>query len=148
MAEAVHVGFTGTRFGASELQLASMRRLLSELAQRAGAVVAHHGDCIGADAQFHAAARELGWRVVVHPPVDDDDDRARCDHDELRDPLTHMKRNKSIVLESQLMMAVPRDMTQQPHGGTWKTAVMAQKAKRPLVIVLPDGSVQGEWPSG
>lgn len=143
MTEPLHVGFTGTRFGATEPQLA---RLRSELAKLGANVVAHHGDCIGADAQFHALARELGWRVVVHPPVGDDDDRARCDHDELRAPLTHMKRNKAIVLESQRMIAVPRDMTEQPHGGTWKTVVMARKAKKPLVIVLPDGTTEGAWP--
>ena len=81
----------------------------------------------------------------MHPPVDDAD-RARCDHDELREPLTHMKRNKAIVTEAQLMMAVPRDMTEQEYGGTWKTVGMARKQKKALVIVFPDGTTQGEWP--
>jgi len=45
-----------------------------------------------------------------------------------------------------LMLAAPRDMTEQEHGGTWKTIGMARKAKKPLVIVFPDGSTQGEWP--
>ncbi len=143
----IHVGFTGTRFGASEVQLAAMRRVLGELVDRsrdAEGFVAHHGDCIGADAQFHALARELRWRVVIHPPVDDAD-RARCVGDESRDPLTHMKRNKAIVTEVSFMLAAPYDMTEQEHGGTWKTIRMARKAKRPLVIAFPDGSIDGAW---
>lgn len=113
----------------------------AQLAAIGANVVAHHGDCIGADAQFHAIARELGWRVAVYPGPEGDGDRAGCDHDELRAPLTHMKRNKALVLESHRVMAVPADMTPQPHGGTWKTIEMARKAKKPLVIVFPDGSV-------
>jgi hypothetical protein len=138
----VHVGFTGTRFGVTNLQLARMRDLLSALGPF---VVVHHGDCIGADAQLHAIARARGWRVVVHPGPDGDNDRAGCDHDELRAPLTHMKRNKAIVVESHRVMAVPKHMTAQPYGGTWKTIEMTRKAKKPLVIVFPDGSVEGTW---
>jgi hypothetical protein len=56
-----------------------------------------------------------------------------------------MKRNKAIVAEAHRVMAVPKDMTAQPYGGTWKTIEMARKAKKPLVIVFPDGSVEGDW---
>jgi hypothetical protein len=144
----IHVGFTGTRFGATDVQLARMRELLTTLVARSFAdeqFTAHHGDCVGADAQFHALARELAWSIVIHPPVDDSE-RANCSGDQRRDPLTHMKRNKAIVTESHLMLAIPRDMTEQQFGGTWKTIGMSRKAKKPLVIVFPDGTTHGEWP--
>jgi len=143
----IHVGFTGTRFGANEVQLDVMRRVLGELVRGSRAderFTAHHGDCVGADAQFHALARELGWSVLIHPPVDDSE-RARCIGDETREPLTHMKRNKAIVTEAAFMLAVSYDMTEQEYGGTWKTIRMARKAQKPLVIVFPDGSTQGTW---
>src|SRR5262245_13605371 len=131
----IHVGFTGTRHGATDAQHAAMRRLLETLTE----VTAHHGDCVGADAQFHAIARALKWRIVIHPPVDDSE-RARCEGDESRAPLTHMKRNKAIVDAATLMLAAPYQMTEQELGGTWKTIRMARKAKKPLVIVFPDGT--------
>jgi len=56
-----------------------------------------------------------------------------------------MKRNKAIVAEAHVMLAAPRDMTEQQYGGTWKTIGMTRKAKKPLVIVFPDGTTQGEW---
>ena len=138
----IHVGFTGTRFGATDVQHAEMRRWLESLADD---VTAHHGDCVGADAQFHALARARKWRVVIHPPVDDAE-RAFCAGDELLAPLTHMKRNKAIVTAATLMLATPKDMTEQEYGGTWKTIRMARKAKKPLVIVFPDGTTDGSWP--
>lgn len=138
----IHVGFTGTRFGATDVQCAAMRRVLEELASQD--VTAHHGDCVGSDAQFHAIARALRWRVVIHPPVDDTD-RAHCQGDDAVPPLTHMKRNKAIVTAATLMLATPYDMTEQELGGTWKTIRMARKAKRPLVIVFPDGTTEGIW---
>ena len=31
--------------------------------------VAHHGDCLGADAEFHELCRETGLKIHVHPPL-------------------------------------------------------------------------------
>jgi hypothetical protein len=42
------------------------------------------------------------------------------------------------------MLAAPYVPTEQTHGGTWRTIGLARKAKKPLVIVLPDGSIREE----
>lgn len=130
------LGFTGTRFGMKPPQLDAVRTLIASL----GEVTGHHGDCVGADAEFHAVLRALGHRVVGHPPVDDEH-RARCEFDELVEPLTHMKRNRAIVTIADLMIAAPFEMIEQERGGTWKTIQMARKARKPLVIAFPDGTL-------
>lgn len=141
----IHVGFTGTRFGMTEPQHARMRDLVVNLYRDAG-LTFHHGDCVGADAQWHKIVRqEVGGWIVGHLPQDQTH-RAFCDFDEVRQPLPHMRRNRAIVNESAIVFAAPYDMTEQERGGTWATIRMARKAKRELVIAYPDGSVREERP--
>ncbi|MEJ7601244.1 MAG: hypothetical protein WKG01_25290 [Kofleriaceae bacterium] len=138
-----HLGFTGTRFGMKPPQLDAVRVLIASL----GEVTGHYGDCVGADAEFHAILRALGHRVIGHPPVDDEH-RASCAFDELVGPLTHMKRNKAIVTASDIVIGAPFEMTEQERGGTWKTIQMARKVKKPLVIAFPDGTLaRTNWPN-
>jgi hypothetical protein len=141
--EVIHVGFTGTRHGMTAEQRAAVTAILGELTAL-GPVVGHHGDCIGSDAEFHDLCREREARVIVHPGPDTDSDHAGKAADERLEPLTHMKRNKQLVLATQVMIATPFEMTEQEFGGTWKTIGMARKAKRPLAIVLRDGAVTRE----
>jgi hypothetical protein len=143
-----HVGFTGTRYGMRSKQRAAIADVIcdSDLRYAGRRCVAHHGDCLGADAEFHSYVTSIAWRTVGHIPVDDTH-RAFCDFDEVRDPLPHMKRNKAIVTEATFMIATSYEMTEQERGGTWATIRMARKAKKPLVIVFPDGSIDGSlWP--
>ena len=133
-------GFTGTRHGMTPLQRAGVAAILQQVAGTGG-FVAHHGDCIGADAEFHDLCRELPQSfIIVHPgPLDDLPNQARRVGDERRLPAPHMRRNKNIVKASTVMIAAPFELTQQEHGGTWRTIDMARTAKVPLAIVSPWG---------
>lgn len=123
------IGFTGTRFGMTAAQLATVRALLAEHAPNGG--TAHHGDCVGADAELHELARAAGLRVVIHPgPPDDLAHQAGCAGDERREPMTHMRRNRAIVDAADLVIAAPFEDEPQERGGTWKTIEMARKALR------------------
>lgn len=147
MTDILNVGFTGTRFGMTDAQKTVVRALTAGLLVGTCGLVAHHGDCVGADANFHAIAKERGASVHGHPPVDETH-RAFCPFDYAYPPLTHMARNRKIVEASEIMIATPREETEQEYGGTWKTVRMARKLKRPLALVLPDGRVELErWPS-
>lgn len=152
----MNIGFTGTRHGMTPQQhvavYATMRELLHSVRLREAInlesirVFAHHGDCVGADAQFHGCARRLSLHIVGHLPVDETH-RAFCSFDETREPLTHMRRNKQIVTAADIMIAAPFEAEEQQRGGTWKTIGMTRKAKKPLALVLPDGTVNLErWP--
>lgn len=96
------VGFTGTRMGMTGAQ---QQTLMSEL-HRIGATVLHHGDCQGADAQAHAIGRQLGLRIVGHPPLGNGL-RAFMICDELREPAEFMVRNRTIVHETQVLIGTP-----------------------------------------
>jgi len=139
------IGFTGTRQGMTPLQRAGVAALLQQVAG-AGGFIAHHGDCVGADAEFHDLCREMPQSfIVVHPgPLDDLPNQAGRVGDERRAPLPHMRRNKNIVMASTVMIAAPFELTQQEHGGTWRTIDMARTAKRPLAIVSPEGATATE----
>src|SRR6266567_5158831 len=139
------IGFTGTCHGMTPLQRAAVAAILEPLAA-AGGFVAHHGDCIGADAEFHDLCRELPQSfIVVHPgPPDDLPNQAGRVGDERRVPLPHMRRNKNIVMASTVIIAALFELTQQEHGGTWRTIEMARKAKHPLAIVSCDGATSKE----
>jgi hypothetical protein len=139
------IGFTGTRHGMTPPQRAAVAAILEPLAEPGG-FVAHHGDCIGADAEFHDLCRELPQSfIVVHPgPLDDLPNQAGRVGDERRLPVPHMRRNKNIVMASTVMIAAPLEVAQQPYGGTWRTIEMTRKAKRPLAIVWRDGAVTDE----
>ena len=134
------IGFTGTRHGLMPLQRAAVGAVLEQVAD-AGGFVAHHGDCIGADAEFHDLCRMLpGSLIIVHPgPLDDLPNQAGRVGDERRAHLPHMRRNKNIVTAATVMIAAPFELTPQEHGGTWRTIEMARKARRPLAIASRDG---------
>lgn len=141
-----HIGFTGTRHGLETMQYESLGLLMDEIMAQAcrdgDGVGVHHGDCIGADEQFHKLAREIGYAVAIHPsthPL-----RAHCQGDKMHEPKATLARNADIVAASEIMLACPYEFEEQPRGGTWTTIRMARKAGKPLAIVLPDGTVQRE----
>jgi hypothetical protein len=136
------IGFTGTRYGMTDAQLERVT-LEVDLRARFG-IEGHHGDCIGADAQFHGVVRRLAdSRIVLHPPTNQEH-RAFCVADETRPQFPYMKRNRNIVDLADLMIAGPCEMQEQARGGTWRTVQLARKAKRPLIVVWPDGTVKRE----
>lgn len=146
-----HIGFTGTRYGMTNAQ----RRVVDfTLADIIGGdvklrVVAHHGDCVGADAKFHELARQYGCAVCIHPPTDTT--RAanipECVNlDGTRvvrlAPLPYMARNREIVDASDFVIATPAEMVEQERGGTWSTICYARRAGKRLVVVYPDGTTK------
>ncbi len=137
----IHIGFTGTRHGMTDAQRRVVDTVICEIigGDVCLNVSAHHGDCVGADAEFHKIAVQYGARTVGHLPIDEAF-RARCVFDEERPPLHHMARNRAIVESADRMIACPHEMFEQKYGGTWATIRMTRKAKKPLVIVLPNGA--------
>lgn len=149
----IHIGFTGTRHGWRPKQndavmgvLLDTRLAGDDTALRfyGGRCTLHSGDCLGADAEMHRLATGIAWKTVGHIPSDPTH-RAFLDYDEVRKPLPYMQRNAAIVESAKYMLATPYEMTEQQRGGTWATIRMARRAKKPLIIVYPDGSTEGSW---
>lgn len=135
----MRVGFTGTQQGMTEAQKRTVQNLLVDWR----ATELHHGDCIGADAQAHAIAKSLKLRVVLHPPTYMSK-RAFCVADEERQPLPYLDRNGEIVLETERLIAAPKEYEEQLRSGTWATVRRARKQRRHHAIVLPNGNVKEE----
>lgn len=93
----------------------------------------HHGDCIGADAQAHDAARALGYHIVLHPPTNPSR-RAYCSADEEAPPLEYLARNKRIVESSELLIAGPSG-PERVRSGTWSTVRYARSLHLSVIIL-------------
>jgi hypothetical protein len=134
--QGLHIGFTGTRYGMTEAQKTMLRTHMQEIRGD----VFHHGDCIGADAEAHAIALEMGMKIVIPPPVDERH-RAFCTgYTEMRSALSHFARNRAIVDESEILLVGPFQMERQSYGGTWFTHDYGLKRSKKVMLALPDGS--------
>lgn len=140
-----HIGFTGTQQGMTGPQRERVYAMI-----HARDFYAHHGDCVGADAEFHALARLCPRLrgVVVHPSTLTAK-RAWCATESPRDavlePKPPLDRNHDIVNACPWMLATPRTMIAQVRSGTWTTIRYAKTLTTPmsercLIIVNPDGS--------
>lgn len=134
------VGFTGTSAGMTTRQLLTVQRLLAAFSEP---VEFHHGDCIGADAEAHECARVLKLRIVLHPPQEEKARAFSTWADEIRCPAAYMVRNQRIVDETEQLIAAPFHEKEILRSGTWATIRRARRAKKPVLIVLPNGDVQG-----
>lgn len=132
-----HVGFTGTQRGMTPNQLSVVRFYLD------GYTWLHHGDCIGADAQAHQAARRKGLKIHRHPP-DNPSKRAFCDFNKDDDPYPYLDRNHNIVNWSSLLIAGPGEFEEQLRSGTWATIRYARKTKTQRIIVFSDGTISDD----
>lgn len=135
------VGFTGTRAGMTDAQRHCVYHLLQEIRPKQ----AHHGDCVGADANFHDLVRETTYNtwIVGHPPILTKN-RAYCQVDEERPPGEYHERDKNIVHETQLLIACPKGVKEERRSGTWTTVRFAREADKTIKIVWPDGSITEE----
>lgn len=126
------IGITGTREGATEYQLTELREVLSGL----DSVEFHHGDCAGVDEQAAKIAKELGYKIVCHPP-ESDYLRAYFPADEMREPAGYLKRDRAIVDSVDVLIVVPLHNEWQPKGGTWYTHDYAKKKDKPVIVIWP-----------
>lgn len=135
------VAFTGTRIGMIRGQALTISRLLKDL--RPDAV--HHGDCLGADAEFDAMAAAQGIRRVAHPchlrGRLEKTYRAFCPCDIVHRPLAPLARNREIVTRCHTLIAAPAQTAEQLRSGTWATVRYAWEAGLCILIVNPDGTV-------
>ncbi len=136
------IGFTGSRQGLTTAQRDTLTKVLHELAPSE----AHHGDCLGADAEFDELCRPLGIAIHIHPP---DDPRQRAWRNSIAPCTVHsvrpfLTRNKAIVVACDLLLAAPAGFKEVRQSGTWATIRHARNVGRPLIIVFPDGTIGRE----
>lgn len=127
------VGFTGTRKGMTDAQMASVKNVM-QLPILKGTF--QHGDCEGADAQAFKMADELGYHTIAHPGPGYL--RANTASKEIRESKLFLVRNKDIVNETDMLIAAPKS-DKNTGGGTWSTIRYAKSVGKKIYIVHPDG---------
>lgn len=138
------LGFTGTQKGMSEEQIKALTQVMIHAVE---VTEAHHGMCIGADAQFHYIIRRVdparNIKIVGHPASNFvSHKRAEdLDCDELRNAKPSLHRNQDIVDEVDFLIATPKSEFENLRSGTWATIRHARKQKKDYVIIYPNGNL-------
>jgi hypothetical protein len=136
------VGITATRDGLTEDQTLTILDQLRLLYK--DSVELHHGCCIGGDATAAKLAKGLGYRVVAHPPIKKALMSQESLHisDEVREDKDYLDRNRDIVDESDILIALPQNYTENIRHGTWYTYRYAKNTKVPTIIIFPDSTTR------
>lgn len=144
----IKIGVTGTKTGMKHRQQESFKFLLRCLKATYDEVELHHGDCIGSDAQADKFARELGCRIVIHPPINTKN-QANCAQqgDKVCEPKEYGERDYDIVDETEILVATPTFgqifvgkisiYTERVRSGTWMTIRYARKSATMIFILEP-----------
>ena len=129
------IGFTGTKKGMTKYQKDKVRSTLEECYEISGTNIFHHGDCIGADAEAHDIAADIGYYIVIHPPKDP---KARAFKTafqyQMMLPKPYLDRNRDIVDSCQLLIATP-DGPEVLRSGTWSTIRYANKVRTCRIVI-------------
>lgn len=134
-------GFTGTQRGMTLAQQETLWELLPHRSELQDEF--HYGDCIGADYEAFKLAEAGGLFTVCHPPRNSRK-RAWTQACIVREPRDYLVRNMNIAKACELLLAAPGEPDEQLRSGTWATVRYARRLRRPVTIVLPDGSVRKE----
>lgn len=95
----------------------------------------HHGDCVGGDEEAHEIALALGFRIVVHPPLNRSK-RAFCTGAfQVLKPKSYITRNHDIVDVCRLLIAAPKTEEEELRSGTWATVRYARKLGLPVLLL-------------
>lgn len=139
-----HLGITGSRDGASERQKKTLSALMSLWIRITTDPSFHHGDCEGVDDESVTLAFVFGMNLVCHPPLNEkyrSSSTTRIPYQEIREPKEYMHRNRDIVNESSVLIAVPDTFSEVLRSGTWSTVRYAMRIKKLVIVIWPDGSM-------
>lgn len=129
------IGFTGTRNGMT----AKQKKVVAEIIKMKSPIFVVHGDCEGADTDFHNICLPL-FPIRIRPC----NHKSRAWNDGASDIMnvkSPLERNKDIVRDSNLLVATPPTSEEIKRSGTWHTIRHARKMNVPRIIVWPDGSL-------
>ena len=137
----MNLGFTGTREGLTDAQRSALKVILEDVKPDK----CTHGDCLGADAEFHDMVRSQCPKAQIAIwPGDIEPMRAFKKGDVMMMPAAPLTRNHMIVIECDRLVACPKENTESLRSGTWATVRDARKWKKQLTIIFPDGSIHHE----
>lgn len=133
----VKIGFTGSRNGLNSEQKIQIIELLNNYDN----IIVSHGDCVGADDDFHKLCLEYrenhhNKNLVIHIyPPSNPTMRAFNQEDVIMDEKPYLERNKNIINNSNILIACPQDKNNEVlRSGTWSTIRQAKKKQMEIFI--------------
>jgi len=119
---------------------ANQKKKLKRLLERKKPTEVHHGDCVGADKEFHDISYGLKIPIVIHPPSKNGK-RAFCtDAECVHETKPFIDRNHDIVDACVVLFATPNSETEVLRSGTWATVRYAKKMRKRVIIIYPNGT--------
>lgn len=136
------ISFSGTRAGMTRKQRDVLISLLDEL--KPTTVV--HGDCIGADKEFHDLVSYrrgvFGTSPVIKIWPSTARTRANCNGDIIMPPKAPLDRDLDIAKDGDRLIATPKELEEVLRSGTWATIRKAKKLGKIVYIILPTGEIK------
>ncbi len=125
---------TGSRDGMSYEAKETLKHFISTNIIRE----VHHGDCKGADKEFHDICQSNNIKIIIHPPSDNKA-RAYCVSEYILPEKQYLDRNRDIVNETDVLIAFPSSEIEELRSGTWSTIRYAKKINKKIILVYPNG---------
>jgi hypothetical protein len=122
----------------AERQRSELERLLREMTP----AELHHGGCLGADAEAHGLALDLGVpSIIVHPStIPELTAELRRDGERtfvtVLEPRKPLKRNRDIVRAVDILIAAPATAHEVERSGTWATIRFARRAMPSMRVIV------------
>ena len=134
-----------SRDGLNEKQKAEIINLLQKDLDDGFKIQVTHGDCVGADNDFHNICRSLKPSIkneadiLIHirpGGTTNNNFRAFCKGDFHYYAKPFLERNKDIVNNCDILLACPRSNVEELRSGTWATIRYANTISKPTKIIV------------
>jgi len=142
MSNKICYGFTGTRNGLNTKQKEEIKRILENDIKNNLIIEVYHGDCVGADADFHDICRSVSANIKIYiiPGYHKDKNeinnlRAFCEGDVILESKSYLDRNRDIVNNCNILIGCPKSNLEEVRSGTWYTIKYARKNNKTNIII-------------
>lgn len=132
-------GFVGSVAGMTSAQLARVRAIFCDSNTRCDEL--HHTDSLGADAEAHDIADELGAMIIAHPSTDSTR-RSLCMADVEMRPTSIVDARKRVIESCDVLVVASGNEQAVANAGPWMAANLAKRMGRDVIVIMPDGSTQ------
>ena len=138
----VSIGFIGSTKGMTHLQYSRLVGLLTGLKDSSYSIL-YYGNCYGSDEQAFSIAHTLGY-YTVSIPSNLETQRANTTPSKTLKPESPIRRDRSIISRSDLLIVVPKAEKSILHSRSWSAIRWAKKLYKPTIVILPDGLTESK----
>lgn len=139
----MRLAFTGTRKGMTPRQHAIVKQILEEFENQI--VIATHGCCVGADAEFHDLCLHFSVAFIDVWPSNIAKMTAKLTPTPLssssrviiHEPQPPLDRNWDIIREADLVVACPESAVESLRSGTWAAVRYADQLNKTIKVIKP-----------